>query len=383
MTLDPRTLFFSMWLTVSLTIVALLVGVGWTRAGRGLRAWTVALLLQSLGWALLMVSYQGWPRELATLGAASLVGSVSAMVVAAQHYLGGSVSRVWVWGPPLLSGVVHWWVFEHFAARIVVINLTLGLQMVGLGALLLRSRSDSPGRGRWRWLAAAGLLASAPLVLARAALVIWAPADYPSFESPHWLNVVGLMVNGACLGIGTLAFLMAHRDEAEAQLARLATQDPLTGLLNRRSLMEQGERLVQLARRHGAPLTVMMFDIDHFKRINDERGHPTGDRVIAHFAAALHSTLREGDVVGRYGGEEFVAVLYDGGLDTAASVDARLRVWLGQTEGALGFPVNFSAGAAGLGADGGSLEASIAQADEALYRAKQGGRGRLVLADQR
>jgi diguanylate cyclase (GGDEF)-like protein len=176
---------------------------------------------------------------------------------------------------------------------------------------------------------------------------------------------------------------MAHRDEAEAQLARLATQDPLTGLLNRRALMEQGERLVQLARRHGAPLTVMMFDIDHFKRINDERGHLVGDRVIAHFAAALHSTLREGDAVGRYGGEEFVAVLYGGGLDTAASVDARLRAWLGQTEAALGVPVNYSAGAAGLGADGGSLESVIARADEALYRAKQGGRGRLVLSDGR
>jgi diguanylate cyclase (GGDEF)-like protein len=303
------------------------------------------------------------------------------MAMAAQHYLGGKVPRVWVWGPPLLAGVIHWWVFEHFAARIVVINLTLGLQMAGLGALLLHSRAGSPGR--WRWLAAAALLASAPLVLARAALVIWAPAEYPSFESPHWLNVAGLMVNSACLGVGTLAFLMAHRDEAEAQLARLATQDPLTGLLNRRALMEQGERLVQLARRHGAPLTVMMFDIDHFKRINDERGHLVGDRVIAHFAAALHSTLREGDAVGRYGGEEFVAVLYGGGLDTAASVDARLRAWLGQTEAALGVPVNYSAGAAGLGADGGSLESVIARADEALYRAKQGGRGRLVLSDGR
>jgi diguanylate cyclase len=308
MTLDPRTLFFSMWLTVSLTILALLVGVGWTRAGRGLRAWTLALMLQSLGWALLMA----W-----------------------------------------------------------------------LGVLLLRPRPGSLGRGRWRWLAAAGVLASAPLVLARVALVIWAPEQYPSFESPHGLNVVGLMVNGACLGIGTLAFLMAHRDEAEAQLALLATQDPLTGLLNRRALMEQGERLVQLARRQAVPLTLMMFDIDHFKRINDERGHPVGDRVIAHFAAALHNTLREGDVLGRYGGEEFLAVLYAAGLDTAAAVDARLRCWLGDNEAALGFPVNYSAGAAGLSADGDSLESAIARADEALYRAKQAGRGRLVMADGR
>ena len=377
MKLDAQTLFFSMWVTVTLTGAALLLGVNW-RNGRGIRAWGAALWLQAIGWATLMAAYQAWPRELATVGAVAIVGSISCMYVAACSYLGRPVSRAWVWGPPAVTAVVHWLVFQHFAARIALVNGILGVQMLWLAWLLLK-----PGHAtgwRWRWLAGIGLACSGPLVLGRMAMAVFWPEQYPAFDADHWLNVLGLVFNNACLTIGTLAFLLAHRDEAERELKRLATIDGHTGLLNRRTLMQRAEVQVQLAHRHHHPLAVVMFDIDHFKQINDRHGHPVGDRVIEAFAKALMKTARTTDLIGRYGGEEFCLVMPMSGLDAVQAIDQRMREQLAMEVNALvGFEVNFSAGAAVLGRVE-SLEGAISRADESLYEAKRSGRGRLSLA---
>lgn len=378
--LDAQTLFFSMWVNVTLTSIALVVGVHWGQKTRrsGIHAWSAALLCQSVGWALLMLAFKGLPRELSTLGAGALVGSVSFMYVAAQSYLGRRVRMWWAVGPPAVATLAHWLVFQHFGARIAVVNGVLGVQMAWLAWLLLRAGGATGWR--WRWLAGAGLAASAPLVLGRMALVLWAPEHYPAFDSPHWLNVLGLVVNNACLTIGTLAFLLAHRDEAEQALKRLATVDGLTGVLNRRTLLERADEQAQLARRHGQPLTVLMLDLDHFKQINDTRGHPAGDRALELFAEALRLTVRQPDLVGRYGGEEFCVVLTMSGLDAAREVDARLRERLANEVGPLlGFTIGFSAGATTLQPGDADLRPVIARADRALYAAKAGGRGRLVL----
>jgi diguanylate cyclase len=381
MTLDAQTLFFSMWVNVTLMSGALVVGVHWRQktSRTGIHAWSAALLCQSVGWALLMLAFRGWPRELSTLGAGALVASVGCMYVAVQSYLRRPVRLAWVVAPPLAVAVVHWLVFPYFGVRIAVVNGVLGVQMGWLAWALLRPGAAASS-WRWRWLAGVGLAASAPLVLGRMAIALWAPERYPAFDSPHWLNALGLVVNNACLTIGTLAFLLAHRDEAEQALRRLATIDGLTGVLNRRTLLERAEEQVALAQRHRQPLTVLMLDLDHFKEVNDTRGHPAGDRALELFADALRLTLRQPDLVGRYGGEEFCVVLPMSGLDAVHGIDARLRERLQHEVGPLlGFRLGFSAGAAQLQPGDDGLGTVIARADRALYAAKSAGRGRLVL----
>ena len=380
--LQALSILFTVWANVTLTGVALYLGV--RRTGHpGLRMWIRALLLQSLGWAALIAApLAGGARPLvSTLGVVALSLAFGLGWRALGTYLRRPVSWHWVVLAPVVVGAVNFLAYGQVQLRVCTVNLVLAAQLAVLAGMALRRGAE--GR-RWRVMLAVAALASATMLLVRAVLMAGWPEAYPSFGANHPLSIAGLIIDNATVSIATLAFLLAHRDEAEAQLKQLATQDDLTGLLNRRALLEQGERLMLLGRRHGTALTVMMIDIDHFKRINDAHGHPIGDRVIAHFAAALHSTLREGDVVGRYGGEEFLAVLFDGGPDTARAVDRRLREWMAsEGRAALGFPVDFSAGAVTVRGPDLVLESAIAQADEALYRAKQGGRGRLVLADQR
>jgi diguanylate cyclase (GGDEF)-like protein len=378
MQLDALTLFASMFINLTLIVGALLLGVGW-KTRSGMRYWTLALVLQAVAWAALVAAYRGWPRELATLGSAAMVAGFSFMYLAAKTYLRQPISLAWVIGVPAVTAVLHWLVFQNFVARILVVNAAIGLQMLWLAWLLLRP--GSAGSWRWRWLAGLALVASGAMVVCRAVLVVVSPESYPRFESAHWVNIVGLIVSNACVMAGTLAFLLAHRDEAEQELKRLATTDGLTGVLNRRHWMERSLSHVNLARRHGRGLIVLMLDIDFFKRINDAHGHQTGDRALVLFADALRSVVRQPDLVGRYGGEEFCVLLPMSDLDAAEAVDHRLRAaLLRDVDPALGFALTFSAGVACLNEGDAGLEVVIGRADQALYLAKQGGRNRLVRA---
>jgi diguanylate cyclase (GGDEF)-like protein len=167
----------------------------------------------------------------------------------------------------------------------------------------------------------------------------------------------------------------------EGRLRELATQDELTGLYNRRQFVELAEAEVARARRTGTPLSLAMLDIDHFKAVNDVFGHPVGDLALRELARAMRETLRTSDVPARIGGEEFVVLLRDTGLDGAVSVTERLRERVGRAEVSAGVDrvarFTVSGGVAEL-APGERLDALLARADEALYRAKEDGRNRTV-----
>ncbi len=164
---------------------------------------------------------------------------------------------------------------------------------------------------------------------------------------------------------------------------RKATTDGLTGLANRAALDAGLARLLALWERHQRPLSVVIVDVDHFKQINDNFGHKTGDRVLQELARRMQQVGRKSDILGRYGGEEFVMVLPETELQQAQVVAEKLRGLVQR----LRFhyeqkpvPVTLSAGAAQVrtGEDPASL---LERADRALYRAKHEGRNRVVLAD--
>jgi two-component system cell cycle response regulator len=162
---------------------------------------------------------------------------------------------------------------------------------------------------------------------------------------------------------------------------RLAATDALTGLLNRRAFTEAMERELARCLRHQLPLSLLLLDVDHFKRTNDTFGHTAGDRVLKEVAAQLLRSTRKSDLVARWGGEEFVVALPQTAAPGAALAAERIRAsieacvisFLGQR-----VPVTASLGVASLAAS--SLDELIARADAAMYDAKRQGRNRVVLA---
>jgi diguanylate cyclase (GGDEF)-like protein len=168
--------------------------------------------------------------------------------------------------------------------------------------------------------------------------------------------------------------------KANETIEKLTRIDPLTGMANRRYFEERFETASSFARRAGQPLTIIMVDLDHFKRVNDTYGHAAGDRVLKAFAECLSVTSREEDLITRYGGEEFLALLpntrsFQGAL-FAERVRSALRDMdlLGD-----GSRITASFGVAELVAED-SLDALLKRADDALYQAKENGRDRVVTA---
>ena len=165
------------------------------------------------------------------------------------------------------------------------------------------------------------------------------------------------------------------------ELHYLATRDPLTGCLNRRSLSDQFEGLFDSAREAGTELSCFMVDLDHFKFVNDNHGHATGDQVIKLLAELLESNTREGDLVGRYGGEEFCVVLPGQTIEIATTVAERIRLRMKDEstkrfEG--GLRVTASIGVASIFDKPANPDELTNLADEALYVAKESGRNRVV-----
>jgi diguanylate cyclase (GGDEF)-like protein/PAS domain S-box-containing protein len=173
---------------------------------------------------------------------------------------------------------------------------------------------------------------------------------------------------------------ISERKRAEEALRELAATDGLTGLLNRRRFVEMGEAEIERAKRTGRPLSLIMFDVDHFKKVNDTRGHDVGDLVLVALARTATEALRTVDILGRLGGEEFAVLLPETGLEEAAVVAERLRRGvsdMGLAPNAQPLPVTISLGVVQGQETGETLDDLLKRADTALYRAKSAGRDRV------
>ncbi|MGD8267795.1 MAG: diguanylate cyclase, partial [Desulfobacterales bacterium] len=177
--------------------------------------------------------------------------------------------------------------------------------------------------------------------------------------------------------------LKKSRDEVRRQnraLQVLATQDPLTGCLNRRAFFERFEMELNRARRYKNDFSCLMVDIDHFKSINDNHGHPVGDKVLQKVSSLLKECLRESDIVCRYGGEEFCLMLPETDAAGALVTAERIRQTIAGGK-LLGIAVTVSLGTASLTAKTDTPAELLDRADKALYRAKTDGRNRTMAFD--
>jgi len=220
-----------------------------------------------------------------------------------------------------------------------------------------------------------GALAIVACVGVAHALTLLALPEASSYPG-RWIDV---MVSATVVA-GVVLTLVARNDRLLVRLADEARTDALTGLLNRRGFDERAALELARTRRVGEPIAIAEFDIDYFKRVNDEWGHEIGDRVLVRLAELLAQASRDIDVVARFGGEEFMVLLP--GSDAASAEAFAERVRAALATHAEGLPaVRVSAGVLATG-DPVSIDSMLQGADSALYRAKRSGRDRTVTVQQ-
>jgi diguanylate cyclase (GGDEF)-like protein len=260
---------------------------------------------------------------------------------------------------------------RHIATVALLLGLSAALVASMIGMLVAR-RLTAPLRR----------ISQAAASFERGAAAL--PAERGSIEVERLSSALSAMAGRLVAANAELEQRVAERtaelEQANARLADLARHDPMTGLLNRRGLDDRLADVLASARRRAAPVSLLVLDADHFKRINDRHGHDAGDQVLRALAEQMRQRLRAIDVVARIGGEEFVAVLPDtdaaGALQAAQALVARVAA---QPLPVVGH-VTVSIGVATLALGRETVQDALQRADEALYRAKAGGRNRAEAA---
>jgi len=380
MHLDIATLLFAM--TVCMVTMAIALPAVMGPVNEPARRAQAGVVLQGIGWALLLMSglaeaSSATDRVLSTLAMAGIAGGLALNAAAFDLWCG----RVPQYRVPMLIVLVlplgYGLGFSSYAFRVGWANGLLTLQMAFVVAAVWRKPVVHVGR--WRWLLVVSLLAQMVVTLWRGILGAFFTESYPTLLSPHPANYAFAIIANATTVLSLMAVLLAHRDEAARELERLATVDGLTGVLNRHAWMTQATTAMAVSVRYAHPVAVLMIDLDHFKQINDSHGHEAGDRALMLVARALQATVRPGDLVGRYGGEEFCVLMNHAENAAASAFDARLRAHLGEVaEQELGFPLTYSAGIAVRSSPGDALGSMLKRADARLYSAKAQGRSRTL-----
>jgi diguanylate cyclase (GGDEF)-like protein len=379
MPLDLPTLFL-----VSTCITALLgifLFVLWMqdRSVRALGYWAAAYLIGGFAIALWVVSPDWLPAGGADLASALLFICCGMIWSGARKFhgrtamTGGAVAGAMVW---LVASRMPE-LIDFGNARVVISSLIITTYAVLTATELRRERRKPRGVKANR--------ARAALIPVLHGAIFLSPilttsmfGGSPSMAGSGWFPLFALLTLLYVVGTAFIVVVMAKEHSALVHKTAAMT-DLLTGMFNRRGFLEAAEKLIQTQRRLGQPVSVMMFDLDHFKSINDRFGHDVGDEALQAFAATASSSMRIHDIIGRLGGEEFAAIL-PGGTDTATLVAERVRANFELRGGEIGGHImnaTVSIGIAESPADLANVGALLSRADRALYAAKASGRNRI------
>jgi diguanylate cyclase (GGDEF)-like protein len=384
--LDPLSL------RVSLAVVAVTLMVLYAVTYRSTRSafaawWCASLALFMAGSCAYLLdgtAQQVWANP---LGNVVLVAGVGCAWAGARSLRRLAMTWWWLLVAPVVVGLVSavddpahnvWSGGPFFLGAMCVL---LGLAALELGRLLREHRFTDTPDGRSHRLSVTALL------LATSGLGVFYVGRWIAFlvvgpESAPFTTVFGeaatTLITTALLA--TVSFSMSTLSDAQQKeaLRQLAARDGLTGLLNRTGFLRLAEDELRRTSHDGDLGQVILADLDHFKRINDEHGHLAGDRALTAFADACRSAIRSTDLAGRYGGEEFVILLVGAGPERAGDVTETIRAALVHQARVSGDVLpTASFGIAAVDASI-PLEQAIQRADQALYRAKAQGRDRTV-----
>jgi diguanylate cyclase (GGDEF)-like protein len=287
--------------------------------------------------------------------------------------------------PGIAFGALVWWAsLVLLKPDAYALRITIGAAIVAVYAALTASELWSERRKalRRQWPTIAipvlhGFVLMLPILLGDLFL-----NNDGKFSDSIWVSVFAIELVLYAVGTVFIIFMLVQERTVSVHRAAAAI-DPLTGLFNRRGFAEATARVIEREARAGRPVTVMIFDIDHFKSINDRFGHPAGDEILKVFANVVTGALRITDLSGRIGGEEFAALL-PCTMDEALIAAERVREAFaasGIVVGEMPVETTVSIGVAG-GPAGTELDVLLAAADTALYQAKRGGRNRVQSASE-
>ena len=375
----------AMIIASSLMMAASMAVVGWGRRRDGLGRWAAALLVNAIGHLLIML--RGLIPDVLSIVVGNLMLSsvFVGMIAAVYQFQGRPVRWALLLAPPLLVLVFVSVYINNYPARVSFVGLVIGLQAVWALLAALSHRHATVGRGQW--LLVAGLLLEAVVLGVRALVAISTHSEATNILQSSALQTLTFLATFSVVLVSSVGFVFMSRDRADENNRVLAALDPLTGVANRRSLIAALDRDVARAQRMREPMALMMVDIDHFKDVNDRYGHPAGDRVLCSVVNVLRQRVRAQDLVGRYGGEEFMVLLPDTGLVGAEQLARELCKAVEESRcPADGVPGPGIAVTVSIGVFGGRLGSGdswdmlIAAADRALYQAKNNGRNRVEVA---
>ena len=300
-----------------------------------------------------------------------------------------NASRVFHGRPPnlpgLLLGAVAWvGAVLMLPPADSVLRLTIGAAIIAIYAGLTAAELWSERRRAMQrnWLAIVVPVMHGCVLMLPILLGAFLRQHDEAFFSSIWVKVFSVELVLYAIGTVFVIFMLVS-DRAVTAHKTAASMDPLTGMFNRRGFSEASARVIEREAGAGRPVTVMIFDIDHFKSINDRFGHPAGDEILKLFSTIVMNNLRISDLSGRIGGEEFAALL-PCSLEEGVLAAERVRECFEASgieceDGAVDTTV--SIGVAG-GPAGTELEVLLAAADTALYQAKRGGRNRVEAAEE-
>ena len=379
MSLDLSTLYLVATMVTAM-LGAMLLIFGRQENIPALKWWGSAYLLGATSVALWALA-AGMFGELLLL-ALSAVGFVACgMVWSASRVFHGRKPN---W-PGLVLGAMAWIAaVMTLPPEASAMRMTIGAGIVAVYAALTAAELGSDRRRalQRRWPAIMvpvlhGFVLMLPILLGDLM-----HAHDAAFADSIWVTVYSVELVLYAVGTVFVIFMLVS-DRAVTVHKTAASMDPLTGLFNRRGFAEACSRVIEREAHAGRPVTVLIFDIDHFKSINDRFGHPAGDEILKLFAAVVVNGLRITDLSGRIGGEEFAALL-PCALEEGVIVAERVRetfAGAGLVDETGPVDTTVSIGVAG-GPAGTELEVLLAAADTALYQAKRGGRNRVEAAEE-
>ena len=379
MMLDTSTLRVAL-AVVTLTLLCLFYFITYRRTRSPFSAWWCSALLLfltgSASYLLDGTSYQVWANP---LGNTLLVGGAGAMWAGARSLRSGNPRLWFLLAGPVVTGVVS--VLDHPATN----NWSGGPVLLGMMALMLGLSSrelfllDVDYSRVHRPLAyGSGLLTI--FYAGRLSAFLLDGPEGPVFVA-YFGSVVTTLLTSMVLVLASFTMAELSNEQLTRDLRARATVDGLTGLLNRTAFMDLAANELRRLGNARTTAALVLADLDHFKAVNDQYGHAAGDAALQAFAAACTSSVRSTDLVGRYGGEEFILLLPgvspERAGEMAATISRRLQEAQPSVEARL---PTVSYGIATTGPGRTDLEALVASADAALYRAKTLGRDRSVLA---
>jgi diguanylate cyclase (GGDEF)-like protein len=344
-----------------------------------LRWWWLGILLQPAGFVLIALRGQLPAFISVVLANMMIAAALACFGISMRMFTGVRQRRVYAFALAASAGFLAVYYSADVLARIISLSF--------LHALLLSFCARAIYRQELKITRVSHVLAglfviAAISMTARGLYHLFSQDPISDIFAMRWPTILSYGMGGLLPIMGTIGFLLMCTERSQKDLERMASEDPLTGAYNRRAMAEFGMREMARARRHGMPLSVILIDIDYFKKINDELGHAAGDLALVETVQRLRKNMRNEDYLGRMGGEEFLVLLPDTDIEQAQVLAQRIREDFANQPMTLHDQnrcVTLSGGITLLSASDLFFDDMLKRADDAMYNAKVQGRNCMQL----